>query len=107
AVDEHAVFVREGRRRADSKTARLNGMTTIESAWRAFLAAIEEAKTSHAAGASVSVVRDLLQYARELLETIDDEIALNGISVPAEVRSGLEQLRAQLAAAESGLVTRH
>jgi hypothetical protein len=82
-------------------------MTAIENAWRAFLAAIEEAKASHAAGASTTVVRELLRHARELLEIIDDEIALNGMRIPAEVRNGLEHLRAQLTAAENGLVTRH
>ena len=82
-------------------------MTTIERAWRAFLDAIEEAKKLHASGAADAVVTDLLQHARELLEIIDDEIALNGLSVPAEVRGGIEHLRERLTVVEGALVTRH
>jgi hypothetical protein len=82
-------------------------MTTIERAWEAFLAAVAEAKQVYGSGGATETVQDLLQHARELLEIIDDEIALNGLSVPAEVRGGLEHLRARLAAVEGGLVTRH
>jgi len=71
-------------------------MTTIERAWRAFLAAIAEAKSLHASDGATAAVRDLLQHARELLEIIDEEIAANGLRVSREIRSGLEHLRRQL-----------
>jgi len=71
------------------------------------LGAVAEAKHLHASGGSAATIGDLLRHARELLQIIEEEIALNGLSVPAEVRSGLEHLRAQLTAVESGLVTRH
>jgi len=81
--------------------------STIERAWEAFLAAIAEARQVYGSGGETETVQDLLQHARELLEIIENEIALNGLSVPPEVRGGLEHLRAQLTAVESGLVTRH
>jgi len=82
-------------------------MNSIERAWRAFLSAIEEAKTLTTAGADAATLGDLLQHARELLEIIDEEITLNGIAVTTDIRHGLDQLRAQLAAAEASIVTRH
>lgn len=71
------------------------------------MAAVAEAQHLYQSGGATTAIQDLLQHARELLEIIDDEIALNGLSVPPEVRGGLEHLRAQLTAVESGLVTRH
>jgi hypothetical protein len=82
-------------------------VTTIAKALEAFVGAVDEAQHLYRSSGSTATVQDLLQHARELLEIIDDEIALNGLSVPAEVRGGLEHLRAQLAAVERGLVTRH
>jgi hypothetical protein len=81
--------------------------STVERAWEAFLAAIADAKELTASGGSAGAIQDLLQHARELLDIIDDEIALNGLGVPADVRSGLEHLRRQLTAVETGLVTPH
>jgi hypothetical protein len=82
-------------------------MTTIARAWEAFLLAIEEARELHAAGAGGMAVADLLQHARELLDIIDDEINLNGLEIPGDVRDGLAQMRARLTAAERSLVTTH
>jgi hypothetical protein len=81
--------------------------TRIERAWEAFLAAVAEARQVYGSGGATETVQDLLQHARERLEIIDEEIALNGLSGRAGVRGGLEQLRAQLTAVESGVVTRH
>ena len=81
--------------------------STITRAWEAFLSAVAEAQHLHRSGGAAEAIQDLLQHARELLEIIEDEIVLNGLSVPAEVRGGIEHLRAQLTAVESGLVTRH
>jgi hypothetical protein len=82
-------------------------MNTITKAWEAFIAAVAEAQHLHRSGGAATTIRDSLQHARELLAIIDDEIALHRLDIPAEVRRGLEHLRAQLAAVESGLVTRH
>ena len=82
-------------------------MTTIARAWEAFIVAVGEAQDLCRSGGATATIADLLQHARELLEIIEDEIALNGLSVPTEVRGGLEHLRAQLAAVERGLVARH
>jgi hypothetical protein len=76
-------------------------------AWQTFVSAIEEAKELSASGASGSIVADLLQHARELLDIIDDEIKLNGLAIPGDVRDGLAQMRARLATAERSLVTTH
>jgi len=81
--------------------------STIERAREAFLAAIAEAKELQASGAAADAIQDLLQDARELLDIIDDEIALHRLSVPEWARGGIERLRGRLAALESGLVTRH
>jgi hypothetical protein len=81
--------------------------TTIAMAWQAFLSAIEEAKELNASGASSTVVADLLQHARELLDIIDDEISLNGLEIPGEARDGLAQMRTHLATVERCLVTTH
>ena len=82
-------------------------MSTVAIAWEAFLRAIEEARELHAAGAGSMAVRDLLQYARELLDIIDDEISLNGLEIPGDVRDGLAQMRTHLATVERSLVTTH
>ena len=76
-------------------------------AWQTFLSAIEEAKKLNASGASSAVVADLLQHARELLDIIDDEINLNGLVIPGNIRDGLAQMRARLATAERSLITTH
>jgi len=72
-----------------------------------FLTAVAEAQHLHRSGGATAAIQDLLQHARELLEISEDEITLNGLSVPAEMRGGLEHLRSQLTAVESGLATRH
>jgi hypothetical protein len=82
-------------------------MSTITMAWEAFLAAIAEAQSVHAAGAKGTAIQDLLQHARELLDIISDELTLTGASLPEWPRNGLEQLRERLIAVESELVTRH
>ena len=81
--------------------------STIAMAWQAFLSAIEEARELHAAGARSMAVADLLQHARELLDIIDDEINLNGLEIPGDVRDGLAQMRTHLATVERNLVTTH
>ncbi len=82
-------------------------MTTIAMAWHAFFTAIEEAKELNASGAGSAAVADLLQHARELLDIVDDEIATSRLDLSEEVRIGLKQLRARLAAVEVSLVTKH
>ena len=79
--------------------------TTIAMAWQTFLSAIEEAKELHASGANSTAVAELLQHARELLDIIDDEINLNDLVISGDVRDGLAQMRARLAAAERSLIT--
>ena len=81
--------------------------TTIAMAWQTFLSAIDEAKELNASGASSAVVADLLQHARELLDIIDDEMRLNGLETPDDVRDGLAQMRTHLATVERSLVTTH
>lgn len=82
-------------------------MSAIARAWEAFLAAVVEAQDLVRSGGATEAIQDLLQHARELLAIIDDEIALNGPTLPADMRSGLEALHAQLMAIESGLATSH
>ena len=81
--------------------------STIARAWEAFLSAVAEAQHLHRSGGAAEAIQDLLQHARELLEIIDDEIALHGLSVPKWARDGFEHLRARLTAVESSLITRH
>jgi hypothetical protein len=82
-------------------------LSTIANAWEAFVGAVSEAQHLYRSGGATATIRDLLQHARELLQIIEDEIALNALTVPAEVRGGIEHLRAQLTAVESGLLTCH
>ena len=82
-------------------------MSTVAMAWEAFLRAIEEARELHAAGAGSMAIADLLQHARELLDIIDDEISLNDLEIPGDVRDGLAQMRTHLATVERSLVTTH
>jgi len=83
-------------------------MTTITRAWEAFQAAVAEALALHASKGSVAEIHDLLRHARELLDIIEEEIALeSSTDLPASVRGGISDLRGQLAAVERVLVTRH
>jgi hypothetical protein len=66
-----------------------------------------EARTLHASGGSVIAVADLLQHARELLDIIDDEVSVNGLALPDDVRNGLLQMRGNLASLEQILAVRH
>lgn len=76
-------------------------------AWDAFQEAIAEAQALQASDADVAAIQDLLQHARELLDIIADEAALNGISLPEWARVGFEHLRERLAAVEGELITKH
>ena len=82
-------------------------MSTIENAWRAFLDAVEEAKALHASGAASTVIADLLQHASEMLDAIEEEARLSGVTITEEIRTGLAEMRARLAHVERSLVTRH
>ena len=82
-------------------------MSTIERAWRAFLDAVEEAKALHASGAASSVITNLLQHARELLDIIEDEARLSSLTLTEEIREGLAEMRTRLAHVERSLVARH
>ena len=82
-------------------------MTTITRAWEAFLAAVAEAQSLHASGADAATIQDLVQHARELLDIIAEEMAINGVTLPEWVRGGLQHLQERLIAVESELVTKH
>ena len=56
---------------------------------------------------SVAEIHDSLQHARQLLDIIEEEIALESTKLPAAVRGGITDLRGKLAAVEGALVTSH
>lgn len=76
-------------------------------AWEACRAAVAEAQYLYASGTTGAEIQDLLQHARELLDIIDDEIALSGVALPEWARGGLGELRARVATLESTLITKH
>ena len=82
-------------------------MSTVANAWLAFIRALEDARDLQHRGADAHMIADLLQHARELLDIIDDEISLNGLVIPGDVRDGLAQMRTHLATVERSLVTTH
>jgi len=82
-------------------------MTTVARAWVAFLQAIAETQELHERGAEGSVLADLLQHARELLEIIRDEIMLANGAMPKTAHDALNELQHRVAALETLLVPRH
>ena len=82
-------------------------MSTVANAWVAFIRALEDARDLQHCGADALTIADLLQHARELLDIIDDEISVNGLEIPGDVRDGLAQMREHLATVERSLVTTH
>jgi hypothetical protein len=68
-------------------------MTIVARAWVAFLQAIGEAQELHEQGAAGSVLADLLQHARELLEIIRDEIILSNGAMPKTAQDALNELQ--------------
>lgn len=87
------------------ETTRTDG--TIARAWVAFLQAIAEAQELHESGAEGSVLADLLQHARELLEITRDEIMLSNGTIPKTAHDALNELQYRVAALETSLVSRH
>jgi len=61
---------------------------TVARAWVAFLQAIAEAQELHESGADRSVLADILQHAREVLEIIRTRESISIGSVP-----GLRRVR--------------
>jgi len=80
-------------------------MTDFTTAWIEFSNALAVAQELHAEGAGPEVLRRYYSV-RELLRAVDDELAANE-QLPADARSALEQLRAELVELESVPVTRH
>ena len=80
---------------------------TVARAWVAFLQAIAEAQELHEKGTDGSVLADLLQHARELLEIIRDEIAIANGAMPKNAQDALNELQHRVAALETLLVPRH
>ena len=73
----------------------------------AFLQAIAEAQELHKSGAERSVLADLLQHARELLEIIKDEIMIANGAMPKTAQDALNELQCRVAALETSLLPRH
>lgn len=83
-------------------------MSTIEKAWTAFMAAIAEARDLHDRGGSDLEIADLLRHAHELIEIIEDEIAITPIAIPGAAGAVLAQLRGRLKLLERDVTpTRH
>jgi hypothetical protein len=75
-------------------------MNTIERAWAAFMAAIDEARGLHESGANPTEFAELLRHARELLDILEEEAAAQSIAIPADAHAVLDQLRSRLAVLE-------
>ena len=83
-------------------------MNTIENAWAAFIAAIDEARDLHERGADADELAGLLRHARELLDIIEAEVAEQAIAMPPEAGVVLAQLRERLTNLEQDVVpSRH
>ena len=83
-------------------------MSTIESAWTAFTAAIAEAGDLCKRGDSDTELANLLRHARELLDIIEAEIAEHPIAIPSAGGAMLTQLRGRLQSMEKDVMpTRH
>ena len=80
---------------------------TLARAWVAFLQAIAEAQELHDKGVDGSVLADLLQHARELLEIIRDEIVLANGAVPKPTQDALNELQYRVATLEVLLIPCH
>jgi len=80
---------------------------TVAGAWVAFLQAIAEAQELYEGGAGRSVLADLLQRARELLEHIGDEIILANGAMPKTAQDALSDLQHRVATLEASLGPRH
>jgi hypothetical protein len=84
-------------------------MSTVSFAWEAFVGAIEEASALQRSPSPVNTVADVLQYARELLDIIEDELAFGSDSAEVKTaRGALAHLRRRLGELEKGVLpTRH
>jgi hypothetical protein len=76
-------------------------MNTIERAWAAFLAAIDEARKLNQRAVPSAELAELLRHARELLDVIEAEVAEQRIAVPREAAAALDQMRNRLIELES------
>jgi len=71
-------------------------MSTLAKAWDEFMRAIEEARDLHARGAEPNAIAELVRYAHDLLDIIEEEIATTPIAVPGAAGAVLTQLRGRL-----------
>ena len=84
-------------------------MSTLSRAWDAFMRAIEDARALTVSGAELDAIAELVRSARELLDIIEQEIAIHQIDMPAGVAGAvLTQLRDRLESLEREvMLTRH
>ncbi|HXX82882.1 MAG TPA: hypothetical protein VEN29_02745 [Casimicrobiaceae bacterium] len=80
---------------------------TLARVWIAFLQAIAEAQELQEKGTEGSILADLLQHARELLEIIRDEIFIANGAMPKTAQDALNELQHRVASLETLLVPRH
>jgi hypothetical protein len=79
-------------------------MSTIARAWDAFIQALDEAQQLRAKNADVGRIFDLVRHARELLDIIEQELALESVDLPGDARVGLAQLRQRVQSLEQDVV---
>ena len=84
-------------------------MNTITRAWQAAIQALAEARDLHAQGGDVDQVRDLLQFARELMDVIEAELTEGQIEVTDAdtMRMAAAELRKRVDAVAATLLPLH
>ncbi len=75
-------------------------MNALGRAWDEFLQAIKEAHALAAAGGEPHEIAELVRYARELVDIIEDAITAQPIAIPGAAGAVLVQLRGRLRSLE-------
>ena len=78
-------------------------MSTIERAWTAFMAAIDEARVLHQRCAGAYELSELTRHACELLDILEEEVAAQSIAIPKDAGAVLAQLRNSLVVLEKDI----
>jgi len=84
-------------------------MSALERAWDEFMQAIDDARAAAIGGAESPAIAELVRYAHELLDIIEDEIAAHQIDMPAGAAGAvLMHLRNRLRSLEKDVMpSRH
>ncbi len=83
-------------------------MSTVATAWDAFLRALTETRELRRNSTDATATIGLLRYVRELLDIVEDEIAEGSSATVGDNRAVLAQLRGRLDSLEQDVMpTRH